>query len=97
LPHDPDLDRGSGQGHISMHSTYRTTSILDHVTLASSNTKMWAFESHVISTFHKVWSHMIAYWEENSKIGLRQAVDEDSWYYHNQPSLLSFTPKWRRR
>ena len=26
------LDLGSGQGHISMHNTYRTTSTLDHVT-----------------------------------------------------------------
>jgi len=50
------------------------TSIPDHVTLASSNTGIWPFQSPVISTFHKVWSHMIAYWG-NSKIRLRQAVD----------------------
>ena len=34
---DLDLDLGSGQGHISMRSKYRTTSIPDHVTVASSN------------------------------------------------------------
>jgi len=27
-----DLDLGSGQGHISMHNTHRTTSVPDHVT-----------------------------------------------------------------
>jgi len=53
---DVDLDLGLGQGHISMHTTYRTTSIRDHVTLASSNTEIWPFESPVISTFRKVWS-----------------------------------------
>ena len=38
--HDLHLDLGLRQGHISMHNTYRTTSILDHVTLASSNTDL---------------------------------------------------------
>ena len=51
---DPDLV--SDQGHISMHNTYRTTSIPDHVTLASSNTVIWPFENAVISTFREVWS-----------------------------------------
>jgi len=41
---DFDLD-------ISMHNTYRTTSMPDHVTLASSNREIWPFESPVTSTF----------------------------------------------
>ena len=49
---DPDLV--SDQGYISMHNIYRTTSIPDHVTLASSNTEIWPFESPVISTFREV-------------------------------------------
>ena len=36
-----DLDLGSGQGHTSMHNTYRTISTPDRVTLASSNREMW--------------------------------------------------------
>jgi len=44
------------QGHISMHSTYRTTSIPNHVTLASSNREIWPFESPVVSIFREVWS-----------------------------------------
>jgi len=38
---------------------------------------------------------MIVFLKGNSKIGLRQAVDQVP-YYHDQPSLLSFMPKWRR-
>ena len=52
-----------------MHNTYRTTGIPDHVTLASSNRETWPFENPVMSTFHEVWSHMIAYWKGNLKIG----------------------------
>jgi len=32
--HDFDLDLGSGQGHINIHSKCRTTSVPNHVTLA---------------------------------------------------------------
>jgi len=41
---DLDLDRGLGQGHTSMRITYRTTSMPDHVTAASSSTEIWPFE-----------------------------------------------------
>jgi len=68
---DLDLDLG----HISMHNSYRTTSLPDDVTLASSNTEIWLFEIRVISIFCEVWSHVIAFWEGNSKIGLQHAVD----------------------
>jgi len=54
------LTFGSGQGHVSMHNTYRATSIPDHVTLASSNSEIWPFESPVTSTFCLLWSHVIA-------------------------------------
>jgi len=39
-----DLDLGSGQGHISIHSTYRTTSVPNHIPVASRTTETWLFE-----------------------------------------------------
>jgi len=42
-----DLDHGLGQGHISMHNIYSSTSTPDHVTLTSSNTEIWPCESPV--------------------------------------------------
>jgi len=48
---DLDLDLGLGQGRISMCNTYRTISMPDHVTAASSRTEIWPFEIRVISTF----------------------------------------------
>jgi len=77
-PCELSLDLGSSQGHISMHNTYRTTSIPNHASLALSNSEIWPFdESPVISIFRffEVWSQVIAYWEGNSKTGLRQAED----------------------
>ena len=53
LVRDLDLDLGSGQGHVSMHNT-RTTSIPDHVTMASRSAEIWSFEIRVISTFREV-------------------------------------------
>jgi len=35
-----DLDHGSGQGHINIHSTCRTTSMPKHVTVASRITEI---------------------------------------------------------
>jgi len=49
-----DVHLGSGQGHISMRNTYRTTSLPDRVTLASSSMEIWPFEICVISTFREV-------------------------------------------
>ena len=37
---DLDLDLGSGQGHINIHSTCRTTSMPNHVTVASRTTEI---------------------------------------------------------
>jgi len=37
---DLDIDPRSGQGHISMPTTYRTTSVPDHVTVASGITEI---------------------------------------------------------
>jgi len=48
-----DLDLGSGQGHMSIRNTYRTTSMPSHVTIASSSTEIWPFEIRVISTSTK--------------------------------------------
>jgi len=87
-----DLDLGLSQHHISMHNTCRTTNMLNHVTVALSNTEIWPFEICVISTFREVWSHMIAFLEGNLKTGFQQAVDKIP-YYHNQPSVLSSMPK----
>ena len=93
---DLDLDIGSGQGHINTHSTLSTTSLPNHVTVASRTTKIWPFEFHEISTFGEVWTLMMAFLKGNSKIGLRYAVVQVP-YYHHQPSLLSSMPKRRGR
>jgi len=93
---DLDLDHGSGQGHISIHSASRITSLPNHVTVASHTTEIWPFEFCEISTFGKVWTRVIAFVEGNSNVRLRQVVVQVP-YYHNQPSVSSFTRKWRRR
>jgi len=49
-----DLDLGSGQGHINIHSTCRTTSLPNHVTVASGSTEIWPFEFHEISKLDEV-------------------------------------------
>jgi len=49
-----DLDLGLGQGHINIHSTCRTTSMPNHVTVASRSTKIWPFEFREISTLDEV-------------------------------------------
>jgi len=94
--HDLDLDLGSSQGHIIIHSTCRTTSLPNHVTVASGSTEIWPFEFREISTLDKVWTLVIAFLKGNSKIGLRQAVVHVP-YYDHQSSVLSSTPKRRRR
>ena len=50
---DLDVDLGSGQGHINIHSTCRTTSVPNHVTVAS-HTEIWPFEFREIWTFGEV-------------------------------------------
>ena len=47
---DLDLDLGSGQGHINIHST----SMPKHVTVASRTTDIWPFEFREISTIGEV-------------------------------------------
>ena len=81
-----DLDLESGQGHVNIHSTCRTTCMLNHVTVVARTTDIWPFEFRQILIFI----------DGNSKIGLRQAVVQVPYYGH-QPSVLSSTPKWRRR
>ena len=51
---DLDLDCGSGQGHINIHSTCMTSSMHNHVTIASRTTERWPFEFREISTMDKV-------------------------------------------
>ena len=51
---DLDLDLGSGQGHITIHSIYRTTCMLNHVTVASRTTEIWSFEFRQISILDEV-------------------------------------------
>jgi len=70
-----DLDPGSGQGHVNIHSTCRATCTPNHVTVALCSTEIWPFEFRETSTFGEVWTLVIAFLEGNSKIGLRQAVD----------------------
>jgi len=87
---------GWGQGHISMHNTCRTTTMPNHLTVASSTTEIWPFEFCEISTFSEVWTLVIDFLERNSKIGLQHAIEQVP-YYHQQPSVLSSTWKWQRR
>ena len=94
--HDLGLDLGWGKGHISIHNMHRTSSLPNHVTVASCITKIWPFEFHEMSTLEEVWTLVIAFLEGNIKIGLRQAVVQVP-YYHHQPSVLSSTQNRRRR
>jgi len=85
---------------VKVTSTYtvrvgRTTSVPKHVTAASRITEIRPVEFREISTIGKVWSLVIAFLGGNSKIGLRQAVEQVP-YYDHQPSILSFARKWRR-
>jgi len=91
---DLDLDLGSRQGHVNVHSTYRTICTVNHVTVASRTTEIWPFEFRQISILDEVWTLVIA--DGNSKIGIRQAVVQVP-YYGRQSSVLSSTPKRRRR
>ena len=49
-----DLDLGSGQGHINIHSTCRTTCRPNHVTVALGSTEIWPFEFRQISILDEV-------------------------------------------
>ena len=51
---DLDLDLGSGQGHVNIHSTRRTTCLLNHVTVALRSTEIWPFELRQISILDEV-------------------------------------------
>jgi len=51
---DLHLDLGSSQGHILIHSTYRTTSMPKHVTVASRTTEILPFKFREISTIGEV-------------------------------------------
>ena len=51
---DPDLDLGSGQGHINIHSTCRTTCRPNHVTVALHSTEILPFEFRQISILDEV-------------------------------------------
>ena len=63
---DLDLDIGCGQGHMDIHSTCRTSSVPNHVTVASRSTETWPFEFREISTLDDVWTLAIAFREGNS-------------------------------
>ena len=89
------LDRDKVTSAFSMHSTCSTTSMPNHLSVASRTTEIWPFEFCEISTFREVWTLVMAFLEENTKIGLRRAVDQVP-YYHQQPSILSYMPKQRR-
>ena len=51
---DLDLDLRSGQGHINTHSTCRSTSVPNHLTVASRTTEIWLFAYREISTLDEV-------------------------------------------
>ena len=47
---DLDLDLGSGQGHVNIHSTCK----LNHVTVVSRTTEIWPFECRQVSILDEV-------------------------------------------
>jgi len=49
-----DLELKSGEGHNSINSTCGTTSLPNHVTVASRTTEIRPFEFREISTFGEV-------------------------------------------
>jgi len=51
---DLDVDRGSDQGHVNIHSTCRTASTLNHVTVALRTTEIWPFGFRQISMLDEV-------------------------------------------
>jgi len=51
---DLDLDLGSGQGHVNIHSTCRTTCRPNHMTVALRTTEIWPFEFRQILILDEV-------------------------------------------
>jgi len=51
---DLDLDLGSGQGHVNVHSTCSTICMLNHVTVVSRTTEIWPFEFRQILILDEV-------------------------------------------
>jgi len=49
-----DLDLGSGQGEINIHSTCRSTRVQNDVTVASRSSEIRPFELREISIFGEV-------------------------------------------
>jgi len=49
-----DLDLGSGQGHVNIHSTCRTTCLFNHVTVVSRTTEIRPFEFRQILILDEV-------------------------------------------
>jgi len=88
--------RIGSRSHQHTQYMYRTTSVPNHMTVASRTTEIWPFKFREISTLGEVWTLVIPFLDGNSKIGLRKAVVQVP-YYHHQPSVLSFTQKRRRR
>ena len=93
---DLDLDLDRVKVTSTYTSTCSTTCRPKHVTVALRSTEIWPFECRQISILDEVRTLAIAFLDGNSKIGLRQAVVQVPYYGH-QPSVLSSTPKWRRR
>jgi len=78
-----------------MHNTCRTTSLSNHVTSLTQyrNMVIWIlWNIDIPSSLNPRDSFL----RRNSKIGLRQAVNQIL-YYHHQPSVLSSMRKWQRR
>jgi len=49
-----DLELGSGEGHVNIHSTCRTTCVLNHVTAVSRTTEIWPFKFRQILTLDEM-------------------------------------------
>ena len=74
----------------------RTTSMPDHVNVASCSTEIWLLECPAMSTFREVWTPVIAFLEENLKNWAQKSCRSGP-YYHYQPSVLSSMAKCQRK
>ena len=91
-----DLDLGSGQGHINIHSTCRTYVLAqprDCSIMQYRNMAIWM--SSNIDIARSLNSHdSFSRWKFKNRAPTSCSPGP---YYGYQPAVLSSTPKWRRR
>ena len=74
---DLDLDLGSGQGHVNIHSTCRTTCTLNRVTVVSRTTEIWPFEWKFKNRAPTSCSPGPILWPPTNSFGLHAEMTEE--------------------